>query len=391
MAEVPNPSNKLIQPGGGATAKLPAEQLETIGKIQMKFAELGINAKPLIDKVSIGPMLTAYRYMPFGATKVSHMEALGEDLAITLGVEDVLVKRMPGESAVGVFVPNKQRSWVTFRDTINAVWCASKEQKVKIPLNMGMDWLGKPVVEDLAELPHLLVAGSTGTGKSTWARCLAASIVYTVNTSGVKLVISDTKGVEYTSFARVPHMLFPIATTVYQTMEQLEQVIRMIDARQNEFAKAGCLNIHEWHGKGKVMPFIVVIIDELADILLNQEKNDDEEDKRKLGRIAEHQLGKITQRARFTGIHLIASTQRPSVDVIRGSIKANFPARLSFRLPSEADSRTVLAHQGAEHLMSKGDMLFVSPLRPGLIRLHAPLANATDIQSAIDMAAQRQE
>ena len=342
--------------------------------------------------------------MPFGSTKVSNLEALATDLALALGVEDVFVKRMPGESSVAVFVPNKERRWVDFKDTVKNVWNSyvqwgSTTPRLRVPLNLGVDYLGKPVVDDLSEMPHILVAGSTGVGKSTWLHSVIASLIYVTKPAAVRLVLSDTKQVEFRHFIGAPHLLFEPAWNVYRTLEQLDWCIEEMDHRLKTFGEAGCHNIHEFNSLaavqsgtsaklGQPRPYIVIVIDELYDLVCNDEKGEsDSGDKRKLGKIAEGKIGKIVQKARAAGVYLIAATQRPSVDVVKGSIKANFPARLAFRLPSDHDSRTVLSGQGgAEHLLSKGDMLFSSPTRPGLLRLHAPYTSNEDIKAAIEMA-----
>jgi DNA segregation ATPase FtsK/SpoIIIE, S-DNA-T family len=385
---------------------LPPEQLTVVAKIATRFVELNLQAKPLVDRIKVGPIITVYPFVPFGATKVAQLESIAEDLAIALGVEDVLVKRMPGEPAVSICVPNTERKLVTFRQSIDAVWQtyrkagASFHANCAVPLNLGVTHLGSPMVDDLTQLPHLLVAGQTGGGKSTWLSSALASIVYVCPPSEVKLVLSDTKQVEFVAFADAPHLLFPRATSVYQTLEQLQWCIDEVERRLKQLSSMGFHNINERKAAGCSswnMPYVVVVIDELADLLCNEERmgsygkgdneGDGDADKRRLGKIAESKIGKIVQKARAAGVHLIAATQRPSVDVIRGSIKANFPARLAFKLPSNTDSRTVLSgHGGAEHLLGKGDMLYQSPTRPGLTRLHSPYTSREDIAAAIAQA-----
>lgn len=375
-----------------STAKTPppsltTDQVQIVAKISLKMAELGVEAT-FQQPVGVGPVISVFRFVPRGRTKVSNLENLAADFAVTLGVEDVLVKRMPGESSVGIFVPNAVRQYVQFRDTINDVnrWLSVPQEDghTAIPLNLGIDHTGKPFIDDLTTLPHLLIAGTTGGGKSTLLSSLLATIVYTLNSRTVKLVLSDTKGVEFTHFRGSPHLLFEPATTVYQTLEKMEFLIDDTEDRLSKIGKAGLRNIHEYNkmaletGKGK-LPYIILVIDELADLMMH--KGSKEEGGSKM---SEQMLAKIVQKSRAAGIYVVAATQRPSVNVVAGSIKANFPARLTFRLPSDADSRTVIGTAGAEHLLSRGDMLYLSGNRPGLTRIHAPYASLTDIKAAVE-------
>jgi S-DNA-T family DNA segregation ATPase FtsK/SpoIIIE len=358
------------------------EQLEIVAKLTVKLNELRYEIK-FIPPISVGPVISVYRFLPLGQTRVSQLEGLATDFAVLLGVEDVFVKRLPGEACVGVFVPNKERTKVTFLDTINNVWAVKDVQK--IPLNLGVDHLGKPLVVDLCDLPHLLVAGSTGSGKSTLLSSLLASIIYCISPERVQFILSDTKAVEFGHFIGAPHLLYEPATTVYQTLERLEYVIDEMEDRLKILSKLGFRNIHEYNkqpSKGP-LPFLVIVIDELADLMMFKGE------KRGETKIATEKIGTIVQKSRAAGIYFIAGTQRPSVNIVAGSIKANFPARLTFRLPSEIDSRTVIGTTGAEHLLSQGDMLFVNPNRPAVQRVHAPYATITDIKAAVEAASHK--
>jgi len=357
---------------------LTQEQLETLASLIERLHSLGVTAK--FADVAEGPVVTVYRFLPTGKTRVSHLEALSADFAVATGSEAIVVKRVPGDTAVGVFVPNRVRVPVHFRDCVAKAWGVKDEKAV--PLCLGIDNYGNFVVEDLAEMPHLLVAGSTGSGKSTLLTSLIAASVYLVDSSRLALILSDTKGVEFAHFAKVPHLLFEPATSPYQTCERMEWLVNETDRRMKEFKYAGLRNIKEYNeGNQKPFPFIILIIDELADILTDRSKTDD---KLSLGKLAAAQLSRIVARSRAAGCYVIAATQRPSVDIVAGSIKSNFPARISFRLPSQIDSRTVLGYGGAEHLLSQGDMLFVNPNKPGLIRLHAPLASYVDVEACVE-------
>lgn len=382
-----------------AEVNLTEEQKDTIAKIQTKCIMLGYSVKFVLP-IDRGPIVSVYRFMPQGGTKVTNIENISDDFAIALGVDSVFVKRLPGEHAVGLFVPNKQRTIVKFQTTVDSVWLASQSKDVSVPLNFGVDYLGRPFVEDLATLPHLLIAGSTGSGKSTLVSSIIASLMYCK--PSVKFVLSDTKNVEFGHFEGAPQLKYDIAKTVYQTVEQLEYIIEEMSERLKLIGGCGDRNFHEYNShmgvqartslgmKDGIMTPIVIIIDELADILGASEKMESGDNKRgpAIGKIAQAKLSTIVQKSRAAGVYVIACTQRPSVNVVIGSIKANFPARLSFRLPTEADSRTVLGISGAEHLLSKGDMLYISPNRPGITRLHAPFTELEDIKLMTKIAKQ---
>lgn len=377
-----------------AVSTLTDEQRRISTLIIMKIIELGQSAK-FVPPITEGPIVSVYRVLPQGTTRVSAIESLAEDFAITLGVEDVFVKRMPGESAVGISVPNKERRWVNWRDYVGFASrqnIASSDKR--IPLLLGVDYTGKVVVEDLTLFPHLLIAGSTGSGKSTLLSSIIGAIVYNCNSSEIKFVLSDTKGVEFGHFLGAPHLLFDPAQNIYQTLERLDWLIDEMNDRLKKFGRAETRNIGEYNDRkvsssSERLPYIVIVIDELADLLSDRSRREGEKGP-SIGKIAEGKLSQLAQKARATGIHAIAATQRPSVRLIEGNIKSNFPARLTFRLPSGSDSRTVISTEGAEHLLSRGDMLFVNPNRPGLQRIHAPLASISDIQAAVEVASRRE-
>lgn len=378
------------------TSNLTSEQVDVVGKITIKLLELGLSAS-FTPPISVGPIISCYRFSPDGSTRVSAMESLADDLALTLCVEDVMVKRMPGESAVGIFVPNKERTLVKFLDVLAHNWQQSKA--VRVPLNFGVDYLGNGFVEDLSTLPHLLIAGSTGSGKSTLVSSMIAVLVNIANSNDLKLILSDTKNVEFGHFMGAPHLLFEPATSIYQTIERMEWLCEEMDQRLKKIGAAGCRNIFEYKERlsgtdnlrrpAEAMPYIILVIDELADILSDHRRQGEKGPS--IGKVAEGFLSKIVQKSRAAGVYVIACTQRPSVNIVAGSIKANFPARLTFRLPSGHDSRTVIGTEGAEHLLSMGDMLYASPNRPGIVRLHAPWASIADIKAAVEAAIRREE
>lgn len=368
---------------------LTPDQIQVLAKLQVKLSSLKIDGH-FLPEVSVGPIVTLYRFVPTNSTKVSHVENLSDDMAISLGVESVQIQRIPQENAIGIYVPNKVKKLLEFKESVGAVWTS----KAKLPLLLGMDHTGSTVVEDLCTLPHLLIAGSTGGGKSTLLNSMISSLMYCKSPSDLKLVLCDTKQVEFTHFAKAPHLLFPVAITVRDVINQLEILVDEIDKRLASMAKHSCQNITQYHERFKMhgMPYIISVIDELADPLQDETREEDEDGKRvgkSYGKQAEHLLGKIVQKARATGIHVIAATQRTSVKVVEGNIKANFPARITFRLPSEIDSRTILGTRGAESLLSQGDMLYTSPNYPSIRRIHAPYASIEDIKVAVEMASKK--
>jgi S-DNA-T family DNA segregation ATPase FtsK/SpoIIIE len=362
---------------------LTNEQIGTLAKLSTKLASLGCDGE-FLPEVSEGPVVTLYRFQPKAATRVSQVENLYKDMAIALGVDTVQVNRIPGESCIGIYVPNKIRKDLLFKDAVTAVW----QSKAYIPLCLGIDTMGHLVVEDLASLPHLLIAGTTGGGKSTLLKSILAALEYCKSTDQVRLVLCDPKQVEMKLFEKSPHLLHSIAYSTKEILERMEWLLSDVETRLSTFARSDVVNIEEYNKIRWRLPYIVLVIDELADPLGDIEK--DEDRKKTLGKLCEFYLGRIAAKARATGIHIIAATQRPSVKVVEGNIKANFPARISFKLPSGYDSRTVLDVLGAEQLLSQGDMLFLSPNSQAIRRIHAPKAEKEDIKMAIEMAIQKE-
>lgn len=362
---------------------LSEEQRAVVTVLQYKLSTLGVAAR-FVEPISVGPIVSVYRFLPIGSSRVSQLEGLAEDFAITLGVEDVFVKRMPGESAVGIFVPNKERKWVHWRDL-----CTLPTAGWHIPLFLGIDFLGRVVHEELTLMPHLLIAGSTGSGKSTLLNSIIASLILNIPSTDLQLALSDIKGVEWVHFDESKHLFRRRATSISESLLLFDDLIAEMEQRLKLFSKGGHRNILEYNSATtSKKPYICLLIDELFDIL-NDRRRYEEGSRDTVGKGASSKLASLAAKARATGIHIIASTQRPSVKLVEGDIKANFPARITFRLPSEADSRTVLGTSGAEHLLSRGDMLCINPNKPGIQRIHAPLADLKDIKAALEYATRR--
>jgi len=313
-------------------ATLTDEQLEVSAKLTMKMIDLGHNVTFIRDQISIGPIVTVYRFAPKASTKVSHIESMAEDFAIALGVENVLVKRIPGESFVSIWVPNKERNYVNWRDTITEFSKVSGQ--AYIPINLGVDHLGRSHIQDLSSLPHLLIAGSTGSGKSTLLSSILASLIYAKRSDEVQFILSDTKGVDFGHFEGAPHLLFPVATSVYKTCEQLDWLLAEMERRLLILGKLGVRNIHE-HNQNtnlKRMSHITLVIDELAD-LLGDSSRASAQSNSGLGKVSTQKISELARKARASGIHIIAATQRPSVRVVNGILKPTSPPDFAFEYP----------------------------------------------------------
>lgn len=370
-----------------------SEQKKTQLRIMAKLAQLGHDVG-VCDPITIGPLITTYRFIPKSATKVAQICNCAEDIALALGVEAALIRRLPGEGVIGISVPNATRTSVLWRDTL-----ARPDAAMLLPLNLGVDAEGQLYRDDLTKMPHLLIAGSTGGGKSVLTNSIIASLMYWQTPEQVRFALSDTKsagGLEFNHFRGAPHLFCEPVNTKYTTWELMDALAQEADKRLTRIGREGMQNIAQWNKACKIhdeegrvvldtrlqMPYVIFIIDELADIMLSEARGEQN--------IANLKLGSIVQKSRAAGIHVIASTQRPSVDVVAGVVKNNFPSRLAFKLSSGVDSRTVLSEQGAENLLSQGDMLYNGPGTRGVAtRLHSSFASSDDIRQMIRVAALR--
>jgi S-DNA-T family DNA segregation ATPase FtsK/SpoIIIE len=383
-------------PNTAQKASLTPEQLDIVSKLVSKFIELGVDVE-FTPPVMVGPVISLYKFRPSGRTRVSHIENLAADFAVLLGHERILIQRRTGDTAVSVSVPNAERSVVDFKASMGVVTkvlaaSAAASKPIRLPLNLGVDEQGVPVIEDLPNMPHLLIAGHTDSGKSTLLHSILGTIVYTMNSRDVQLVLSDMKaGIEFNIYEGAPHLAFPVSKTPFQTLERMQWIIDIMEDRLRIIAHASKRDIFGYnevakHIGGNHLPYIILVIDEAASLFGKGGKGNGKGS----SKIADEMLGTICAKARAAGVYIIVATQRPSVDVIGGSIKVNIPARLSFRLPTGVDSRTVLGTEGAENLLSRGDCLFVSPMRPAPIRLHSPYASIEDVRAAVEYAKARE-
>ncbi len=341
--------------------------------LQEKLERFGICGS--VTSIKRGPVVTLFEYQPQIDTKLSKILALEDDLAMALRAHSIrILAPIPGRSVVGFEVANAQRTDVLLADAIK-----SKEYRTFsgiLPLVLGQDTVGNNIVVDLARMPHLLIAGSTGSGKSVALNAMLMSLLCARKPDELKLILIDPKRLEFASYADIAHLLFPIVADPKRAAPILRWVVYQMEQRYECMATIGARNIFDYnalckkHGKSP-MPFIVVVIDELADLMML------------VGRDVEDLIARITQMARAAGIHLIVATQRPSVDVITGLIKVNFPSRISFRVTSRVDSRTILDCGGADKLLGRGDMLFLDSTKSILKRVHGAYVSDTEIEQVV--------
>lgn len=323
---------------------------ENIKILESTFSNFGIDAK--VVGVIQGPTVTRYEIHPAPGVKISKITILSNDIALAFAVASVRIEApIPGKNAVGIEVPNRKRINVYLKEILQSN--EFKNSKFKLPIALGIDIGGKPIIADLIELPHLLIAGATGSGKSVCINNIILSIIYNLSPEKVKLIMLDPKRVELNIYNGIPHLLIPIITDTNQAIKVLNWVISEMEKRFKIFAEAGVRNLEGYNEYVRnlkndinALPYIIIIIDELADLMLSSPVK------------VEEVLCRLAQMTRATGIHLIIATQRPSVDIITGSIKINFPSRIAFAVSTQVDSRTILDVNGAEKLLGNGDMLF---------------------------------
>lgn len=326
----------------------PGDVKANASTIQKTMESFGINVK--MGEVNVGPTVTQYTFLPPPGVKLNKITGLDTNLALSLAAHPIRIEApIPGKSAVGVEIPNKAIATVRLRDVLSAPEITSK--KAPLTFVLGRDVSGTPMSADLAAMPHLLIAGATGSGKSVMINALLTSLLYRNAPADMKLILVDPKRVELGLYNDIPHLLTPVIVEPEKCISALKWAVAEMERRYKLLADMGNRNIVEYNGahKGEAMPYIVIVIDELADLMVLAAAD------------VETLIVRLAQMARAVGIHLVLATQRPSVDVITGIIKANIPARLAFSVASQIDSRTILDQMGAEKLLGKGDMLFSSP------------------------------
>lgn len=332
--------------------------------------DFGISVK--VTDIERGPVITRYELEPAPGVKLNRIVTLNDDIALAMKAQSVrIVAPIPGKARVGVEVPNSQSSIVYLKEVVTSG--EFQGSKLKIPLVLGKDIAGYPVITDLADMPHLLIAGTTGSGKTVCVNSLILSMLFKAAPNELKLLMVDPKMVELAPFNGLPHLLCPVVTDAKKAAVALNWVVGEMEDRYQLLAKAGARNIELYNGKEEEkMPYIIVIIDELADLMIVSREQ------------IESAITRLAQLSRAVGIHLILATQRPSVDVVTGVIKANFPSRISFKVASKVDSRTVLDMNGADKLLGKGDMLFLRPGEEKLIRAQGSLVKDREIERVVD-------
>jgi len=334
---------------------------EFLEKILMDF---GVSGN--IKKISHGPVVTLNEFEPAAGVKVSKIINLSDDIARNTSSESARIATIPGSNTVGIELPNNSRENVYLSEILNHP--DFKKKEVKLPIALGKSISGKPIVSDLTSMPHLLIAGTTGSGKSVCINTIILSLLYRHTPEKCKFILIDPKMLELSTYEGIPHLLCPVITEAKKAASVLGWVVKEMESRYRLMTKEGVRNIDGYNTKHKLpMPYIVVVVDEMSDLMLVA------------GKEIENYIQKLSQMARAAGIHIIMATQRPSVDVITGTIKANFPTRISFQVTSKIDSRTILGEQGAEQLLGKGDMLYMSSANK-IVRIHAPFVSDNEIE-----------
>jgi len=319
-----------------------------------------------IKKVSHGPVVTLNEFEPAAGVKVSKIVNLSDDIARNTSSESARIAIIPGRNTVGIELPNSSRENVYLSEILNN--SDFKRKEIKLPIALGKDISGIPIVGDLTSMPHLLIAGTTGSGKSVCINTIILSLLYRHTPEKCKFILIDPKMLELSTYEGIPHLLCPVITEAKKAASVLGWVVKEMESRYRLMTKEGVRNIDGYNSKHKLpMPYIVVVVDEMSDLMLVA------------GKEIENYIQKLSQMARAAGIHIIMATQRPSVDVITGTIKANFPTRISFQVTSKIDSRTILGEQGAEQLLGKGDMLYMSSANK-IVRIHAPFVSDNEIE-----------
>ena len=376
------PASTLLSEGEGPQSVREDELREEARILVEKCAEFDVRGQ--VVQINPGPMVTTFEFKPEAGVKYSRVTGLADDLCLAMRAESILIERMPGKSTVGIQVPNHEKETIHLREVIESETFARSRSRLTI--SMGKDINGRIVTADLASMPHVLIAGSTGSGKSVAINAMIMSLLYRTTPQQVRLILVDPKRVELGMYEGIPHLFTPIITEPKLAANALRNAVREMERRLKLLASRSVRNIDQYNKlfegttpslfdseeqQEEPLPYIVIIIDELADLMMLDRAN------------VEESVTRLAQMARAVGIHLILATQRPSVDVITGLIKANIPTRISFRLATKVDSRTILDTNGAEALLGRGDLLFLPPGTSRLMRLHAPFVSEKETAAVV--------
>ncbi len=365
------PSLELLQPSDSASIRPSKDEiLNDSSLIERKLVDFGVEGK--ITSVHPGPIVTMYEFEPAPGVKINRIVSLCDDLALALKAQSVRISPIPGRAVIGIEVPNKQRETVCLREILSSE--GFRKTKSRLTLGLGKDISGLPVLADLSKMPHLLVAGATGSGKSVSINSMVMSVLYKATPREVKMLMIDPKLLELSAYEEIPHLISPVITNPKEAAEGLKKMVFEMERRYRVLAEKTARNIESYNIQAKdeeLLPYIVIIIDELADLMFTAPGD------------VEDSIARLAQMGRASGIHLILATQRPSVDVITGIIKANFPARIAFQVSSKVDARTILDTHGAEQLLGKGDMLLMLP-GTRIVRVHGALVTEEEIKGVVD-------
>ncbi|HLN02901.1 MAG TPA: DNA translocase FtsK 4TM domain-containing protein [Bryobacteraceae bacterium] len=381
------PTTALLNESPGRTAYDEQELKDIAARVKSKFEEFNVLGS--VVQINPGPVVTTFEFKPEAGIKYTRITTLNEDLCMALQAESILIERIPGKPTVGIEVPNTRRELISLREVFESEEFAGSHSHLTISL--GKDINGRIKVSALDSMPHLLIAGSTGSGKSVMINSLIMSVLYKSTPDDVRMILVDPKRLEMGLYEGIPHLLTPVITDPRKATNALRNAVLEMERRLRVLAEQGVRNIDQYNKKirklqqevprdlfeeaadePQPLPYILILIDELADLMMIE------------GRNVEESVTRLAQMARAVGMHLVLATQRPSVDVITGLIKANFPARISFRVATRVDSRTILDVMGAEHLLGKGDMLFLPPGSSRLTRVHGAFVTENEINRVVD-------